>query len=268
MNDQFLAMPPVEARKLAETVAMIRAAKLEGKDILWEELFNSRKSYRVDDSGIAHIHLFGPMAKGLDPIWRILGATDYDDVTAEIELALNDDKVKGVKVKARTPGGSTVGLKEAAQSLSDLAAVKPVVVFSDELHASAGVYLTAGATEIWATHSSTQGCIGTICSWYTWAKALEEFGITPVTFVSEGATLKEAGTGDRAPTEEEAEYIQAMVDQLGKEFREWVRACRGDVPDDARKGQCFNGSEAKGYGLVTDVGSEKDADASLKYLIS
>lgn len=264
MNDRFLAMPHVEARKLADSVRMIRAAKLEGKNICWEEMFNVRQPYRVDERGIAHIHLYGPMAKGLDPIWRILGATDYDDVGSELKLA-GDPKVKGAIVRSKTPGGSTVGLKEGSEALAALAASKPVVVISEELNASAGVYLTAGATEIWATHSSVQGCIGTICSWYSYGNMLEELGITPVTFTSEGADLKQEGTSDREPTEEEAKHIQSVVDGLGKEFRDWVKLCRGDVPAEAMRGQTFNGSEAKAFGLVDYVGGEDAAYESLLY---
>jgi protease-4 len=266
MND-LLYMTNVEAKKLAANVDRIRSARLRGKEPKqgWEDLFLSRKPMSIDANGIATIHVFGPLGKGIDPFWKILGSTDYDDFVAELREAEQNKAVRGLFLDHNSPGGTALGCIEASEALLALRGVKPTLSYSDQVCCSADYSIACGADAFWASASSMLGSIGTIYSWYEYSKMMEDVGLAPVVF--QAGKLKNAGTDDRQPTAEEAAFFQATIDEMNDVFRSHVLAARGQVSDETMQGQWFSGRRAKELNLIDEVGSREEAYAELLYLV-
>lgn len=269
MNDA-LYMPGRYARELAQNINAVQAARLRGKSKHpkqgWDDLFLCRKPMTIDANGIATIQIFGPLGKCLDPIWKMFGSTDYDDLSKEIMDAKQNRAVRGVFVDVNSCGGQALGCPEVSEALFSLRGVKPTLTYTDTIMASAAYSIGCSSDTVWAAGSASLGSVGSIIDYYEYSGMLEQDGISPVTF--QAGSLKNAGTSDRKPTPEEAAYIQGTIDEMNGVFRAHVLAARGEVADETMQGQCFSGRRAKGLNLIDEIGTRDEAYDELLYLVS
>ena len=248
------------------SVRLTRADVSAHEDFSVADLINQRRPYKVTPHGFAVIHINDLLCRGSTAVERMLGVTDYNQVIDEIQKASRDATVRGVFLDINSPGGSVVGVSEAAQAIADVRAKKPVVAYIETMGCSAAYFLAAPSTAIVASASAMVGSIGIIATFENIAAMLAQMGISVEFLTPKGADLKAAGNRVRPMTEAERTFLQEHVEAAATEFNAWVRQHRGAIEADTMRGQWFSGKESLARGLVDAVGGRTDAAAALATL--
>lgn len=200
---------------------------------------------------VAVIEFYGVIGSGIrSPIYGRL----LDDVR-------RNRSVKAVVVDVDSPGGSAVASEYLHNSLSKLAASKPIVAFIRGTGASGGYMLSCAAQRIVALPGSIVGSIGVISVRPMLQDLLERAGIS--FSVNKSADLKDMGAFYRRPTADEESRMQALVDEMYDSFVTKVAQARRMDEDLVRThatGEVFTGRKAHQLGLVDELG---DLDTAL-----
>ena len=211
---------------------------------------------------IALITLRG-IISGMEP--GSIGDTMVDDLKIQLQQAVNDEKVKAVVLLIDSPGGEVTAsdnIYSAVKSVRDKSK-KPVVVHMGAMAASGGYYVACGASHIIANETTFTGSIGVIMQGLNYQELLGKVGVQFNTFKS--GKMKDMLSGSRAMTDEEREYIQAMIMQTYGKFVGIVAKERGLPEDQLRSGladgRVISGKDAFDAKLVNQLGGIEDAYA-------
>src|SRR5437762_695523 len=110
--------------------------------------------------GIAHIPIGGAIGQKLKPFQRGEGAVDVLEVAEELDLAEEDDDVRGALIDMDSPGGMYMGTPELATRIEAFS--KPIFCFSNGTIASGGYWLASACDGIFTTGSAWVGSIGVV----------------------------------------------------------------------------------------------------------
>ena len=189
----------------------------------------------------------------------------YNDNAAKLweglEAAYKNDKVKGIIIRADSPGGSPVISDTAFTEIRRLKGEHkniPVYVVAEDVCASGCYYIAAAADKIYANQASMVGSIGVISGGFGATELIEKLGIE--------RRLKTAGNnkgmGDpfSPETPEQNAIWQKMLDDIHAQFINAVKTGRGDrlkwqQNADVFSGRVYTGTEAKAVGLIDDFGN-------------
>lgn len=207
------------------------------------------------DGSVAVLDVQGPLAQRAWSCWMFAG-DGYDAIAERVQSALADRKVASVLLRVDSPGGEVAGCFEAVRSIRAAMAAsdKPLVVYVDEMAASAAYAIASAATEIITPESAYLGSIGVITAVTKIDKQLAADGVE-VHVISSGAR-KADGHPAVTATKAELASIQSEIDALAQQFASLVAEGRGK---DAAKwlsleAACFLGAEAVRVGLADRVG--------------
>lgn len=227
-------------------------------------LARTSHKYAVRD-GVAHLDLSGILLGSADWLLDAWGV-DYTvspHFAAAISQADADPAVRQIVIDADSPGGSVQGLQGAFEAIRD--AKKPVMVAVTGMLASAALYITAAADHITAEPASMVGSIGTVVVVRDFSKLFEDAGI--ITHVVSTGPLKGAGTTGAPISDAHLASLQAIVDDLGAQFRAVLVEGRGLAADAVQAlatGEVWLGAQAKARGLIDSVNTNALAAASKK----
>lgn len=178
-----------------------------------------------------------------------------------LESAYKNDKVKGIIIRADSPGGSPVISDTAFSEIRRLKEQHkniPVYVVAEDVCASGCYYIAAAADKIYANQASMVGSIGVISGGFGATELIEKLGVE--------RRLKTAGEnkgmGDpfSPETPEQNAIWQKMLDDIHQQFINAVKTGRGEklkwqqYPD-VFSGRVYTGTEAKAVGLIDDFGN-------------
>lgn len=201
------------------------------------------------------IPIAGTIMKNPDRIDRYFGCCDIDRVREMALEALAEPSIDRVLLDISSPGGSTMGLQEAAAALGDLAREKPLFAFTETVMSSAAYWLGAKAEAIYTTPSARLGSIGVYALFWDQSALLDRLGIK-VNAISAGK-WKLAGAPFKAMTDEEKQMFQARVNKQRDQFHAAV-AGRGIAPEHM-EGQTFDAEDAVKHGVADGlVGSYEE----------
>src|SRR4051812_13701659 len=83
----------------------------------YDRPYGNQKPYAVDN-GIAIIDICGALTKSPSLIERLVfGATGYEDIADQLELASEDQEAKAIMLRVNSPGGSVSGMFQTARSI-------------------------------------------------------------------------------------------------------------------------------------------------------
>lgn len=178
-----------------------------------------------------------------------------------LEAAYANGKVKGIIIRANSPGGSPVISNTAFEEVRRLKAEHkdiPLYVVTEDMCASGCYYIAAAADKIYADPSSLVGSIGVIGGSFDFTELMDKIGVK--------RRLKTAGSnkgmGDpfTPETPEQAKIWEAMLSDTHQEFIKAVKLGRGEKLKDKEypdvfSGRVYTGLEAKKVGLIDDFGS-------------
>lgn len=211
----------------------------------------------------ALVSTIGPMMK--DPgIWSYFGVASTSATRAALLSAGADADIETIVWRVDTPGGSVDGLAETADAVAQVARVKPVIVQVDGIAASAGLYVTAPATEIRAGRMDLIGSIGTRMTLYDYSKAFEDAGIRAIPI--DTGEFKSAGEIGTEITDEQIADFKRIVDGYFADFKAMLMAGRGldqQQFEAVSDGRVWLTSDALKLGLVDKVATLEQTLAEL-----
>lgn len=176
-----------------------------------------------------------------------------------IEKANQDSRVKAVIVDINSPGGGIVASDQIYQYFKKFS--RPIIsVYSGEVAASGGLYVSMGTDKIISQPETLTGSIGVIAETYDISQLLNEYGIKVNTIKS--GKYKDIGSLTREMSEEERQIMQQIIDQSYGQFIQIIADNRKIDLDQVREfadGRIFTGRRAKELGLVDELGDFDDA---------
>ena len=214
---------------------------------------------KAGSARIAVIYANGPITSGD-------GSDDEagsERLTRAIREARMDDKVKAIVLRVNSPGGSALASDVIWREMMLAKKAKPSVVSMGDVAASGGYYISCGADRIFAQPNTITGSIGVFGVIPNLKRSLEnKLGITADTVNTNRHS--DFGSGLRAVTSNERDYVQAMVERVYETFASRVsegrRISRAEV-DSIAQGRVWSGSDALRLNLVDEFGGLKEAVA-------
>jgi len=174
-----------------------------------------------------------------------------------VRRAREDDSVKAIVLRVDSPGGSAFASELIRRELAlARAAGKPVVVSMGSVAASGGYWISTASDEIWADATTITGSIGIFGMIPTFDKPLARY--LGVHVEGTGTTwLSGALRVDRALEPRLGGMVQDLIDRGYEEFLARVGEARKmtrDEVDAIARGRVWSGADAKGIGLVDELG--------------
>jgi len=205
---------------------------------------------------IAVIHATGLIASGDSGTTPgggfIMGG---DSVAADLRRARTDSGVKAIVLRVDSGGGSVVSSEVIRREVLLAHQVKPVVVSMSDVAASGGYWIASPADKIVADPNTITGSIGVLIGKMNVSGLYNLLGIsTDYVATSENATLFSA---QQNFTPAQREYIEKSLHETYDEFTRGVAQGRGmtvEAVDKVGKGRVWSGAQAKGLGLVDELG--------------
>ncbi|MBX2861126.1 MAG: signal peptide peptidase SppA [Vampirovibrio sp.] len=171
---------------------------------------------------------------------------------------VKQQEYKALVLRVNSPGG-TVGMsQEIYEAILNLKKEKgtKVVASLGDVAASGGVYIAMAADEIIANGGTVTGSIGVIIKSGNFRELLDKIGIQ--SDVVKSGKYKDLLSTDRAMSEEEKALLQETIDDTYSQFVSVVAKGR-EMSEETVKtfadGRVFTGQQAKGLGLVDELGS-------------
>ncbi|WAC26416.1 S49 family peptidase [Ancylobacter sp. SL191] len=211
--------------------------------------------------GVAVLNAIGPLFRRANLFTAMSGATSYEIMRRDLQVALDDPALRAVLLNLDTPGGDANGIDELAKAVSAGRSVKPIVAYVGGQAASAGYWLASAASEIVVSDTATLGSIGVVLSV---TKREASSGAKSFEFVSSQSPLKRVDP----ETESGASELQRLANDLGQVFVESVATNRGrtveQVMADFGKGGMLVGAKAVAAGLADRLGTFEGTLAQLQ----
>lgn len=208
----------------------------------------------LGNNQIALIHLTGVIAG----TGSGAGAATPETMISQLKKADDDRRVKAILLRVDSPGGTAAASQEIAMQVARVK--KPVIVSIGDVGASGAYMVSAAADKIVAAPASDVGSIGVIIELPDIARLADKWGVG-FTVVKEGK-FKDMGNPFRKLTPAERAILQAdtkvTYDQFIRQVAEGRRLPVAKVRELAT-GRTWVGSEAKGLGLVDEIGNLQDA---------
>ncbi|WP_337187483.1 signal peptide peptidase SppA [Phenylobacterium sp.] len=269
------------ALKLIDKVGQVR----EAEEALLTKAGAGAKTVDFDDyvdarpdpdrgltDAIALIEAEGPIVTGEDrganPFTR--GSAIYsDDLAKAILRAARSDKIKAIVLRVNSPGGSDTASEQILDAVRFAKAKgKPVVVSMSTYGASGGYWIASEASAIVAQPTTLTGSIGVYGGKFALGPALARHGVD-VRQIGVGGDYAGAFGMGQPFTNAQREAFGGWMDRIYANFLGRVAAGRKLPPEqvaEIAKGRVWTGAQAKGVGLVDEVGGFYQAVARAKTL--
>jgi protease-4 len=186
---------------------------------------------------------------------------DVEDVVRDLKSHRDNPLVRAVVVRINSPGGvvgPTQELYRAVQRLRE--AGKPVVASLGAVAASGGYYVAVAADSIYANPGTLTGSIGVIMQMANLENLMKKVGVDYV--VIKAGQFKDIGNVSRPMTPEERRVLQALLDDVHRQFIDAVtegrKLDRGRVVQFA-DGRVFSGAQAKSLAMIDELGGLEEA---------
>lgn len=198
----------------------------------------------------------------------IVGTSDSDyifesvaastDIVELIEKADQSPNIKAIIFAINSPGGSPVASEEIANAI--LKTNKTTVAWIREIGTSGAYWVASASDHVVASRASITGSIGVIASYLEFPEFLEKYNITHRRLVA--GEYKDIGSPYKEMTEEENKIFQKLLGDMRDYFASEVaknrKMSKKDI-DRIANGLFYLGSEAKGLGLVDELGGKDEA---------
>ena len=217
----------------------------------------------VTPEGIAVIPVFGTLVKRAGAVDAASGLTSYGHLEDRIMDAATDPAVRAVLLDVDSPGGEAAGVFDLSDFVHEARSLKPVWAVADE-EAFSGAYAIASAAErLIVPRTGGLGSIGVVAVHVDRSArdAMEGFRTTTVY-----AGVRKNDFNPHETLKDGARRtLQVEVDRVYRLFVDTVARNRGPTADAVRatEARLFFGEDAVRAGLADEVGTLRDAIASL-----
>ncbi len=195
-----------------------------------------------------------PMAGAVDMVERL---------RQQLEHAGKDKNLAGVLLEIDSPGGGITASDILHEAVLDLRKKgKKVVVLMEDVAASGGYFIAAGADKIYAHPTTITGSIGVIVKSVNVEGLFEKIGLEDVTLKSTRTPFKDMLSSTRQMTEAERKVMIDLIDQMYDHFIDVIvkgRKMKRKKVLRLADGRVYTAEEAKKSGLIDGIGYRKDA---------
>jgi protease-4 len=219
---------------------------------------------------VLQVAIRGPIMEGAAPLLGGTGGT-----VTQVKRALRHAATSGaagVLLYIDSPGGGVTDsdiIHDLVRTFRREHPGKPVMALFGDISASGGYYVAVAAEHIVARPTSITGSIGVIMSAWNFAEAAKKLGIEQVAIKSDRTPYKDMLSPTRPLTDTERRMLISIVDELYDRFVDVVDEGRPGLDRAAvvaaANGGIYSASQAKGLGLVDDLG---DHDTALQWFQS
>lgn len=182
-------------------------------------------------------------------------------ISKAIRDARTDSTIKAIVLRVNSPGGSALASDVMWREVVLARKEKPFIVSMGDVAASGGYYISCGADRIYAQPNTITGSIGVFGMLPNFRKMFEnKFGITMDTANTNAHS--DMGSVFRSVSEKEGAVIQNGVESVYQVFIGRVASGRKmtvAAVDSIGQGRVWSGADAKGLGLVDELGGINDA---------
>lgn len=251
----------------AEGLELVLAVAARENDVSIEALEAYRAKHvptaeRLERRGpVAILNVVGPMFRRANLFTAISGATSYDVLRRDLQVALDDPELKAVVLNIDSPGGTVNGVDELAKAIYAARSQKPVVAYVGGTGASAAYWLASAASEIVVSDAAIVGSIGVRMVATDTTEADRKAG--RVEFISS----QSPGKRSDVTTDDGRARIQRTVDALADVFIAAVAKGRGvsikQVVEGFGGGDVLVGKAAVAAGMADRLGSFEQVIAEL-----
>lgn len=178
-----------------------------------------------------------------------------DTLVEYINQAADDKAVRAIVLRVDSPGGSSIASDVIWRALMLAREEKPLIVSMGDLAASGGYYIAMPGHVIVAQPGTLTGSIGIYTGKMAVGGTLAKLGVG-VESVSEGR-LADMNSPVRPFTRDERARIEEQVQAFYDQFVAKVAESRKSTPekiDAVAQGRVWTGRQAKGIGLVDELG--------------
>jgi len=187
------------------------------------------------------------------------GDASADKVTSSLQAAFKDKNTQGVVIRINSPGGSPVQAQTIYDEMRRLRKKYPDIplyAVVEDICASGGYFIAAGADKIYVAKSSLVGSIGVIMNGFGFTGTMEKLGVER-RLITSGEN--KAFLDPFSPLQEKhREFAQKLADEIHQQFIAVVREGRGkrlkEGPD-TFSGLIWTGEKSIELGLADGVGS-------------
>jgi protease-4 len=199
----------------------------------------------------------------------VLGGSDgiaAEPLGKTLRRLRDNDSVKAVVIRIDSPGGSALASDLIWHELMLLRDKKPLIASLAGTAASGGYYMACAATRIVAERTSIIGSIGVVGGKIVAGEALNELGVSSVTFAASNEPGAAARAAYLSPLSEwddpTRESVRAQMSAIYELFLARVAAGRSLPVDDVRKiaeGRIWSGEQGLGNHLIDEFGGLTEA---------
>lgn len=187
---------------------------------------------------------------------------DSQETIGELKRFSENPSVKAIVLRIDSPGGGVVPSQEIYDAVRQVRSKtsKTVIASMGNVAASGGYYIAAATDRIVANPGTLTGSIGVIMETANVEGLLQKIGVEGV--VIKSGKFKDVGSPLRKMSEEERGLMQAVMDDVHKQFIEAVAEGRAMELAEAQAvadGRIFTGRQAKEAKLVDELGNLDDA---------
>lgn len=181
-----------------------------------------------------------------------------DGVARQIDRAFAGDDTQAVALAVNSPGGSPVQSALIAGRIRQMAEEKdiPVVAFVEDVAASGGYWLACAGDEIFADPNSVVGSIGVISAGFGFPSLIARVGIERRVYAA--GDNKAMLDPFKPEDEEDVSRLKALQEDIHANFKDHVRARRGDrlkgADEDLFEGDIWTGTRGLEMGLIDGLG--------------
>ncbi len=185
--------------------------------------------------------------------------TSADMVVESLQNAFDDKKTKGVILRINSPGGSPVQAGQIHDEIKRLRGLHPSIplyVVVDDICASGGYYVAAGADKIFVDKASIVGSIGVLMDGFGFTQTMQKLGVER-RLLTAGENKGFLDPFSPADPKQEA-YARQMLEEIHKQFIGVVREGRGkrlkETPE-MFSGLVWSGEKSIQLGLADGLGN-------------
>ena len=184
-----------------------------------------------------------------------------EEMRQQFKQAIEDKDVRAIVLAIDSPGGEVTASDDIYNIIRKARDRKKIVVSMGAMAASGGYYAALGGSHIIARDTTFTGSIGVIMQTMNYSELFGKVGLQMVTFKS--GKMKDMLSGSRPSTQEERDYVQALVMQTYGKFVGIVAAER-KIPEDTLRngvadGRVLSGKDALDAKLIDQLGDLDDA---------
>jgi protease-4 len=182
-----------------------------------------------------------------------------DSIIASLQGAFEDKKTKGVILRINSPGGSPVQAGQIYDEIKRLRALHPktpLYVVVDDICASGGYYVAAGADKIFVDKASIVGSIGVLMDGFGFTQTMEKLGVER-RLLTAGENKGFLDPFSPLDPKQQA-FAKQMLEEIHGQFIGVVREGRGkrlkETPE-MFSGLVWSGEKSIQLGLADGLGS-------------